>query len=376
MAEIAQGLGGAVSGAATGAKIGSMFGPGVGTAIGAGAGALIGGVAGLFAGGAKKKAAEKLAAEVDAMIAELGLPPETAGPLLLEKLQQNGLYSAEVEQAINLEASKVAQIKEDPSLRNAQMKGLELISGRAEMGLTPEDRAELAKVMDQTAQDTRGRDESIIQNMQARGQGGGGAELAARLASSQGSANRATTSGNEIAAAASRNALEAAGQMGQLGSQIRSQDFSTAKDVASAEDIRNKLLYENSTALQQRNIDRAQRSNDQNLNRQQYVGDSNTQMANAETARQNTARADDYASRRANTQMRINAKTDNAASIDAAKQGDKTQFSNMMSGIGVGVDTTKSALEKLAGPATATTKLSARDTIDDDGKAHRKWKDG
>jgi len=370
MAEIAQGLGGAVSGAATGAKIGSMFGPGPGTLIGAGAGAIFGGIAGLFAGGAKKKAAEKLAAEVDAMIAELGLPPETAGPLLLEKLQQNGLYSAEVEQAINLEASKVAQIKEDPSLRNAQMKGLELISGRAEMGLTPEDRAELAKVMDQTAQDTRGRDESIIQNMQARGQGGGGAELAARLASSQGSANRATTSGNEIAAAASRNALQAAGQMGQLGSQIRSQDFSTAKDVASAEDIRNKLLYENSTALQQRNIDRAQRSSDQNLNRQQYVGDSNTQMANAETARQNTARADDYVSRRNNTQMRINAKIGKADSIAAASQGDKDQFGNMMSGIGVGVDTTKSALEKLAGPAT-TQEIASASEMTPQEKARR-----
>lgn len=351
MAEIAQGLSGAVSGASTGAKIGSMFGPGVGTAIGAGAGAILGGIAGAFSGNARKKAAEKLAAEVDAMIAELGLPPETAGPLLLEKLQQNGMYTPEIEQALNLEASKVAQIKEDPSLRNAQMKGLELISGRAEMGLTPEDRAELAKVMDQTAQDTRGRDESIIQNMQARGQGGGGAELAARLASSQGSANRATTSGNEIAAAASRNALEAAGQMGQLGSQIRSQDFSNAKDVASAEDIRNTLLYENSVALQQRNAERAQRANDQNLNRQQYVGDSNTQMANIETARQNTARADDYASRRANVQMRINTKTGKAASIDAAKQGGKNQFSDIMSGIGTGA----SALSKLVGTKSVPT---------------------
>lgn len=331
MAEIAQGIGGALQGATSGAAIGTALG---GPILGTAAGALIGGIGGLLSGNSQKKKAEALAAEIDAMISELGLPPETAGPLLLEKFKQEGLYTPEIEQAINLEASKVAQIQEDPALRDTQMKGLELISGRAEMGLSPEDRAELAAVMDQTAQQTRGQEEAIIQNMQQRGQGGSGAELAARLASGQSSANRATSSGNEIAAAASRNALQAASQMGQLGGQIRSQDFDVNQTRSQAEDERNKLLYNNSVSLQERNINRANEAAKANLARQQAVADSNVGMNNAEIQRQNQAKLDDYNARVGYTNARIGAKTGNAGRIQAGETAGRTQFADVMTGLG------------------------------------------
>lgn len=322
---VAQGISGGLSGAAAGATVGGPVGAAIGGAVG-----LIGGI---FTGNSQKKKAEKLAAEVDALIAELGLPPETAKPLLLEKFKVEGLYTPELEESINLAEFEAGKIKEDPSLRESRMGALRLLSERADAGLTAEDRASFNKLRNAVATQEQGRQQGIIQEMQQRGQGGGGAELAARLLSSQAATNRAAEGGDEIAAAASRNALEAASRYGTEAGNIREQDFSTAQAIANAKDLRNKMLYENSVALQQRNIGSKNQAQLANLQRSQQVSDANTGMTNAEQARQAAAKAEDFRNKMAITEAKINARTGAYGRTGQAERSGLDQFSNIMTGI-------------------------------------------
>jgi hypothetical protein len=320
-----KGISGALSGAQAGAMIGGTPGAIVGGAIGL--------VGGLFSGNEEQKKAERLAREVDAIIADLGLPPNTAKPLLLQKFKVEGLYTPELEQYIDLKESEAGKVQEDPSLRESQMGALRLMAQRADAGLTAQDRAAFNKLRNEVAAQEQGRQKSIIQEMQARGQGGSGAELVARLLSSQASANRAAQEGDDIAAAASRNALEAVARYGTMSGEIRRQDFETASKIAEARDLRNKMLYENSVNMQQRNVRSQNEGKMFNINKAQEVSDANVRAANEELKRQVEAQAKDYENRRILADMKIKAKTGNYNAINAAQQLDSEKFSNIVSGV-------------------------------------------
>jgi hypothetical protein len=320
-----KGISGALSGAQAGATIGGAPGAIVGGAIG-----LIGG---LFAGKKEQEKAERLAREVDAIIADLGLPPNTAKPLLLEKFKLAGIYTPELEQSIDLKESEAGKVQEDPSLRESQMGALRLMAQRADAGLTAQDRAAFNKLRNEVAAQEQGRQKSIIQEMQARGQGGSGAELAARLLSSQAATNRAAQEGDDIAAAASRNALEAAARYGTMSGEIRRQDFETASKIAEAKDLRNRMLYENSVNMQQRNVRSQNEGKMFNINKAQEVSDANVRAENKELERQADAQAKDYENRRILADMKIKAKTGNYNAINEAQQRDSEKFSNIVSGV-------------------------------------------
>ena len=49
-----------------------------------------------------------------------GTPPETALPLILQEFKSQGVITPELEKEIQGEASKVAQLKEDPQYKQAQ----------------------------------------------------------------------------------------------------------------------------------------------------------------------------------------------------------------------------------------------------------------
>jgi len=199
------------------------------------------------------------------------------------------MYTPELEQEADLAASKVSQIQEAPELRDAQMQALRSIQQRASGGLTPEDRAVFEKMRSGVRSDTRGKERQIISELAQRGQAGAGAELAARLQASQSGADQASEQGMDIAAAASRNALQAAAQSGALSGNIRSQDFDVNQAKAAAEDERNRMLFQNSTALRARNVGAKNTAQQQNLSERQRLSDINTQMSNTERQRQSDA---------------------------------------------------------------------------------------
>jgi hypothetical protein len=118
-----------------------------------------------------------------------------------------------------------------------------------------------------------------------------------------------------------------------MSGEIRRQDFETASKIAEARDLRNKMLYENSVNMQQRNVRSQNEGKMFNINKAQEVSDANVRAANEELKRQVEAQAKDYENRRILADMKIKAKTGNYNAINAAQQLDSEKFSNIVSGV-------------------------------------------
>lgn len=263
-------------------------------AIAAAAAPIVTGIIGNHISSGDRGNAEASAQAALQALMSAGYPPDTSKALVLEQFKQAGILTPEAEQSIMMGPSKVAGITEDPALRDSQMSALELLSQRATGGLNPEDRAKLNEIRNQLATEQNAKQQQIVQQFQMRGMGGSGAELAAALSSSQAGANQASQEGDRLAAMASQNALEAATRSGQLGGQVRSQDFDVNKTRSSAEDEMNRFNIQNQVAQQQRNVAARNRSGELNLGNQQDVMNKNTGMYNTELNRQNEARATDW----------------------------------------------------------------------------------
>lgn len=263
---------------------------------GGGLGAQLGGIVGGFVGqdqasGDRTKAQGYAEAAFNELLA-LGLPPDLSKEVIMQKFQQAGIMSPEMEQAINQTHSKVSEMQEDPATREAQMGALNQLRKLGQSGLGAQDRAGLNQVRDQVQRDLEAKRQQILQNQQARGMSGSGAELIAQLQGAQGGANQASMEGDRLAGMAQQRALQAISQGANLAGGIRGQDYQTAMNRASAEDQMNRFNTENQIARQQRNAGARNLAQAQNLSAKQRTQDMNTTQANNELLRQNEAKRD------------------------------------------------------------------------------------
>lgn len=197
-------------------------------------GSIIGGLVGQEQAKPYEKAAEEAAQQ--ALETITGIPDLELDPITLERLQSAGVVTPEMIETITQGPSAMEGISTDPRLAQAQMKALENLSQLGEEGLTAVDRAALNEMRRSVETGERGRQGAILQDMAARGMGGSGAELAARLSSSQAATERAASEADRLAAMAQQNRLAALSQAGQLGGQIRGQEFGEKSAIAQAQD--------------------------------------------------------------------------------------------------------------------------------------------
>lgn len=258
--------------------------------LAAGALGVGGGIIGRIASAGDRAKAEQAMKDAYAQITAIGAPPDLSAEIVREKLKQVGVYDPKMEDSIQQDISQFSKIQEDPKLRDAQAKSLQLLQQRGEAGLTPAERSAFNENRRKVAQEAQGQRQQILQSMAARGMGGGGAELAAQLSASQSGDERLSSEGDRLAALASQNALQSTAQAGQLGGQIRGQDFSVASAKAQAADELNRFNTQAQIARQQRNVSSQNQAQLANLAEQQRVSDYNTQMTNAERDRQAQAR--------------------------------------------------------------------------------------
>ena len=155
-------------------------------------------------------------------------------PELYQKVSE---IAPEAVQAIELGPTAMESVAVDPALRKAQMNALaKLQEVGAEGGMTATDRARLAQIQQESESALKGQQGAIMQNLAARGMGGGMSEMVARQLSAQEAANRQAQSGLTVKAQAEQRALDALMQSGQLGGQIGQQDFSQQAQIAAAKD--------------------------------------------------------------------------------------------------------------------------------------------
>lgn len=285
--------------------------------IAQGAAQLGGGILGAIFGGNDRAEAEKRMKEAYQELLNAGYPPDLSKQVILDKFQQVGVLTPELEQTIAGQLSEVSQLKEDPELRQNQLNALEELHKRGKVGLTPEEKAEFNALRAQNQRDLESKRQQILQSYQARGLGGGGQELAAQLAVAQQGAQIGSEQGDRMAAEASRRALQSILSGGQLAGSMRAQDFDVNRAKAQAADEVNRFNTENARAVQMRNISSKNAAQDANLREQQRVADANVAAANAERYRQNAAREQHYQDM-----------VERARGLAAAKIGQKDYFQN------------------------------------------------
>lgn len=291
------------------------------TLLMAGIGSLVSSGIGAASASGDRAAASQATMDAYNELLKLGLPPEQARPLLLEEIQRQGLYTPELEEAVNLQESKVAQIQEDPNLRQQQVKALELISQRTDEGLTAEDRLAFNQAQLAADQAAKAKEASILQEMAARGQAGGGNELIARLQAGQSSANRLASQGDEVAAASVANKLAALTQLANQSGQLRSQDFNVEQTKADADDRIARFNIEQSIARQRQNVGAKNQAQLANLSEAQRIADTNVNLRNQEQLRRRQAEQQDFQNRQNLTAMKSNARLGQASQLNQQAQG-------------------------------------------------------
>lgn len=304
-------------------------------AVAVAAGAVVGAISASGARDDAKTAAQNAWKELE----NLGYPPDLAAPLVLEHLKQQGLYDPKLEAAINQGVSQVAQIKEDPRLRDAQNSALQSLQQRGAGGLTAEDRLAFNELRQKQAQEAESKRQQIMQNMQARGMAGSGAELAAQLSSAQAADSDLASGGDRIAASASKNALEAMLSAGELGGKIRGQDFDVNRTRAAAEDEMNRFNIQNQMAVNQRNVSTQNDAQRRNLAEQQRIADANAGMNNAEQSRQIAAKQTMWNDKVNLAGMRANAQLGQASQLRQDANANAQNWSNIGNSAGSAIGT-------------------------------------
>lgn len=254
--------------------------------IASGIGGIIGGIVGNEQSRGDAGDSRNQAVISNQILQEIQNAPDISKPLILEKYRQQGVLTPQMEQQINVGISQASQAKGSPQAQAAQLQALQQIQQRATGGLSASDRAALNQVRSQVAQDTTGRQQSIMQQLKAQGLGGSGAAIAAQLANAQGGANTEAEQADRLGAIATQNALQAAGMTGQLGGQIQGQQFGEQYQTGQAADAFRQFDVQNQVAQQQRNVGAGNQAQQYNLNLAQNIANANTSQQNQELQNQ------------------------------------------------------------------------------------------
>lgn len=303
-------------------------------AAGSVAGSVIGGI---MAGNAQKKAqaaAEAALAQARDIIEKVGAPPDLSAKIIMDQFQQVGLLTPEMEQAFSIELPKAAQIQEDKQLRETQISALNELKKRGRVGLTPEEKAQYNLSRRDVQKDLEAKNQQIKQDLAMRGQAGSGAEIAARLLSSQEGADRASEEADRINALASARALQAYKESADLGGNIRSQDFNVAQAKAGAEDEFNRFNVQNQIGREQRNVGSRNVAQEKNLDVKQQIASQNVNQANQERLRQAEAKRQHWQDQLAYAQAKANPYGQQAQMAMQSGQNKAQTITGVASGIG------------------------------------------
>lgn len=301
-------------------------------------GAMIGSsvLGGVMANKQAEKYGARAQAASDAAVAELksvGVPDIEAQKIVLQNPQLVFKFDPELEQYYELGKSKMNDITVDPKLRDAQMNALTKLQEVGDTGLTPEDKASLNQIRRSSEQQAKAGDETILQNMQSRGMGGSGQELALRGISNQQAMQNASQQGDQLAATAYKRALDAIAQAGGLGGQMENQQFGEQAQQAQAQDLINKFNIQNRQDVQARNVQSKNAAENQLQTLKQNLEGARVDTANQQEVHNKELIQQNFENQLQKAMAVANAETGNASMLNS--QGRATAAN--IAGIGQGV---------------------------------------
>jgi hypothetical protein len=181
-------------------------------------------------------------------------------------LKQIGQLTPEQMQAYLSEGSALQNIYVDPRLKEAQQKALDQLQEIADAGgLTAQDKALLSQIAREERTQERGQREAIIQSAKERGISGSGLELGSQMIAQQNAATRQSIRDQEAAAMAEGRKMEALLQSGQLGGQMRSQEFGEQAKIAEAQDAMERFNLANKQNVEASNVGARNQAQQYNL---------------------------------------------------------------------------------------------------------------
>lgn len=282
------------------------------------------------AGDAQKEAIGQMIAKLDSV----GMPPDQSAAIILDQYKQAGLLTPQLEQQVKDSVSSFQGIKTDQASRNMQTQALQRMAQYGKAGLTPDERAVLNQSRQSVQRDNEAKQQQIIQNMAARGQGGGGAELAARLAASQGSADQASQQADSVSSMAAQRALQAIGAQSNMAGQLRTQDFGEEATKANAQDQMNRFNVQNQMAINQRNTTVGNQAQAANLMNAQDLSNKNVGQNNQEKYNQLNRQRQNWLDKMSYAQAYMNP----LGAYGQAHAGQEDAKAKMDAAMGKGVD--------------------------------------
>lgn len=226
------------------------------------------------------------AAKQAALAAMMGVSvPDIQEQMLnLQQEQVAGQLNPNMEGTVQQGNSAMQNISTDPRLKQAQMTALASLQQQGQGGLTDAEKSALIGINNNASGNAQAASQAVMQQMAARGMGGGGAQLAAQLAAAQGAANQSATAGQSMAGLAQQNALAAMANAGNLGSTMQSQSFNQQAAQAQAQDAINRFNAANQQQVLGTNTGAQNQAQYANLQNAQNVANANTTIANQQQA--------------------------------------------------------------------------------------------
>lgn len=267
----------AASGAVTGAAMGGPWG-----AVAGAAAPVVGSLLGGLFGSDERSEADRLSQQALAEYLGISVPDIEKMKLDLDLYQSQGELTPELQALFEQGNSNLENVSIDPRYQQNQLAALESIAGFASGNLTPADLAgfELAK-RDASSYD-QAKQQQILSEMQQRGQGGSGAELIARLNSTQSSADRLQQAELEQARIQQQGRMQALQQQSNIAGQLRTQDYNEQSDLAQAQDAISRFNTQAKTNQNANNTNVANNAMQYNLGNKQRISESNVGLLNSE----------------------------------------------------------------------------------------------
>lgn len=293
---------------------------------------------GLMGASAQGNAAQQAKDAYDQSVKDLtaiGIPSVEAQKITMQQYKSQGKWTPELEQTVQLGDSAMGNISTDPANKQAQQNALMKLQEIGNSGgMTLADQANLEKIQGNISADQRGAREAILQRAHQSGGYGSGTSLAAQLMAQQGGAAQAHQAGLDTAATAQARALAAIQGAGQMGTNLRSQEFDEKAKQAQAADQIAQWNAANRQNVAGTNTGTANQAQQYNLNNAQSLSNANVDTANKQEVYNQGLLQQNYQNQMANAQAKAAARSGQAQNALAAGNSAAGMWSGIGSGVG------------------------------------------
>lgn len=210
---------------------------------------------------------------------------------------------------------QVTQMSDDPDARRSQMEALARLERLGAGGLTDSDRIALNQIGQKQLGAVGQGVRAAVDNLQARGLGGAGTELAARLAANQTAANASSDLYDSAFKAALDRAANANVAAGNLATNVRGQTAGISKQMADINNQFNQQVQQLRTNAAKDAASARNQAQLLNLQNRQSIANRNVDVGNQNLDRQNQLTQQNFA----NQQSKIRGQSDAYNGVSGAQ---------------------------------------------------------